>query len=119
MAFNMLNRSLLSLMHHTTRELHYLLDLSRDLKRAKYTGTERPHLQGKNIAPEVLNRYRVGDIRHCFGDISKIERTYGFKPERDMDTGMEELIAWVSRTKAPVDRSAECLAELARGKLVV
>ena len=50
MAFNMRNRSLLSLMHHTTRELHYLLDLSRDLKRAKYTGTERPHLQGKNIA---------------------------------------------------------------------
>ena len=50
MAFNMRNRSLLSLMHHTTRELKYLLDLSRDLKRAKYTGTERPHLQGKNIA---------------------------------------------------------------------
>ncbi|MFL1525488.1 ornithine carbamoyltransferase [Pseudomonas sp. O230] len=50
MAFNMRNRSLLSLMHHTTRELNYLIDLSRDLKRAKYTGTERPHLQGKNIA---------------------------------------------------------------------
>lgn len=76
-------------------------------------------LLGKTIAPEVLHRYRVGDIRHCFGDISKIERAYGFKPERDMETGMEELIAWVSRTKAPVDRSAECLAELTRGKLVV
>lgn len=50
MAFNMRNRSLLSLMHHTQRELQYLLDLSRDLKRAKYTGTERPHLTGKNIA---------------------------------------------------------------------
>ncbi|ROM71627.1 ornithine carbamoyltransferase [Pseudomonas brassicacearum] len=50
MAFNMHNRSLLSLMHHTNRELHYLLDLSRDLKRAKYTGTEQPHLKGKNIA---------------------------------------------------------------------
>lgn len=50
MAFNMRNRSLLSLMHHTTRELHYLIDLSRDLKRAKYTGTERAHLKGKNIA---------------------------------------------------------------------
>ncbi|ALI06226.1 MULTISPECIES: ornithine carbamoyltransferase [Pseudomonas] len=50
MAFNMRNRSLLSLMHHTNRELHYLLDLSRDLKRAKYTGTEQPHLKGKNIA---------------------------------------------------------------------
>ena len=76
-------------------------------------------LLGKNIAPEVLNRYRVGDIRHCFGDISKIERAYGFKPERDMETGMEELIAWVSRAKVPLDRSAECLAELTRGKLVV
>ena len=50
MAFNMRNRSLLSLMHHTTRELHYLLDLSRDLKRAKYTGTEQQHLKGNNIA---------------------------------------------------------------------
>ena len=50
MAFNMKNRSLLSLMHHTPRELHFLLDLSRDLKRAKYTGTEEPHLKGKNIA---------------------------------------------------------------------
>jgi len=50
MAFNIHNRSLLSLMHHSERELHYLLDLSRDLKRAKYTGTERQHLKGKNIA---------------------------------------------------------------------
>ncbi|WP_413794329.1 MULTISPECIES: ornithine carbamoyltransferase [unclassified Pseudomonas] len=50
MAFNMRNRSLLSLMHHTHRELHFLLDLSRDLKRAKYTGTEQQHLKGKNIA---------------------------------------------------------------------
>jgi ornithine carbamoyltransferase len=50
MAFNMRNRSLLSLMHHTNRELHYLIDLSRDLKRAKYTGTEQQHLKGKNIA---------------------------------------------------------------------
>ncbi|OEO23251.1 ornithine carbamoyltransferase [Pseudomonas sp. J237] len=50
MAFNMHNRNLLSLVHHTERELRYLLDLSRDLKRAKYTGTEQQHLQRKNIA---------------------------------------------------------------------
>lgn len=50
MAFNLHNRNLLSLMHHTTRELHFLLDLSRDLKRAKYSGTEQQHLKGKNIA---------------------------------------------------------------------
>ena len=50
MAFNMHNRHLLSLMHHSTRELKFLLDLSRDLKRAKYSGTEAQHLKGKNIA---------------------------------------------------------------------
>ncbi len=50
MAFNNRNRSLLSLVHHTDRDLHYLLDLSRDLKRAKYSGLGRPSLTGKNIA---------------------------------------------------------------------
>ena len=50
MAFNNRNRSLLSLVHHTDRDLHYLLDMSRDLKRAKYSGLGRPSLAGKNIA---------------------------------------------------------------------
>ena len=50
MAFNLHNRSLLSLIHHSPQELRYLLDLSRDLKRAKYTGTEQQHLKGNNIA---------------------------------------------------------------------
>ena len=50
MAFNLKNRHLLSLVHHTEREINYLLDLSRDLKRAKYDGTEQPKLKGKNIA---------------------------------------------------------------------
>ncbi len=50
MPFNNRNRNVLSLLHHTERDLHYLLDLSRDLKRAKYTGDEVPRLTGKNIA---------------------------------------------------------------------
>ena len=44
MAFNNRNRSLLSLVHHTDRDLLYLLDLSRDLKRAKYSGVGRTSL---------------------------------------------------------------------------
>ena len=50
MAFNLKNRHLLSLVNHSEREIKYLLDLSRDLKRAKYAGTEQPKLKGKNIA---------------------------------------------------------------------
>ena len=50
MAVNLKNRHLLSLVHHTERELLYLIDLSRDLKRAKYSGGKRNSLEGKNIA---------------------------------------------------------------------
>jgi ornithine carbamoyltransferase len=34
----------------TPKEIQYMLDLARDLKRAKYAGTEQPRLKGKNIA---------------------------------------------------------------------
>lgn len=50
MVFNLKNRHLLSLVHHSEHEINYLLDLSRDLKRAKYAGTEQQQLKGKNIA---------------------------------------------------------------------
>lgn len=48
--FNVHNRSYLTLIDYTPRQIRYLLDLSRDLKRAKYSGTEVPRLNGKNIA---------------------------------------------------------------------
>ncbi|QEL56535.1 ornithine carbamoyltransferase [Chromobacterium paludis] len=50
MAFNLRNRNFLKMLDFTPREIRYLLDLSRDLKRAKYTGTEQQHLKGKNVA---------------------------------------------------------------------
>jgi len=48
-SFNLRNRSLLSVQDFSQREFQYLLDLSRDLKRAKYAGTEQPKLKGKEI----------------------------------------------------------------------
>jgi len=50
MAFNLRNRHFLTLLDFTPKEINYLLDLARDLKRAKYTGIEQPRLKGKNIA---------------------------------------------------------------------
>ena len=73
----------------------------------------------KNIAPQVLGKYRVGDIRHCFADTSRLAAAFGFKPRRDFDRGMEELVEWVARQSRPVDRTAASLGELERGRLVV
>ena len=49
MSFNLRNRSLLRVEDYTQREFRYLLDLARDLKRAKYARTEQKHLAGKVI----------------------------------------------------------------------
>ena len=50
MAFNLRNRNFLKLLDFTPQEIKFLLDLSTDLKKAKYSGTEQPKLTGKNIA---------------------------------------------------------------------
>jgi ornithine carbamoyltransferase len=50
MAFNFRNRHFLKLLDFTSPEIKFLLDLSMDLKKARYAGIEQPRLKGKNIA---------------------------------------------------------------------
>ncbi|HPW25418.1 MAG TPA: ornithine carbamoyltransferase subunit F, partial [Candidatus Syntrophosphaera thermopropionivorans] len=50
MPVNLKNRHFLTLMDFTPQEIEFLLDLSLQLKKAKYAGTEQPRLKGKNIA---------------------------------------------------------------------
>ncbi|MCD4789546.1 MAG: ornithine carbamoyltransferase, partial [Bacteroidales bacterium] len=50
MAYNLRNRHYLKLLDFTPKEIQFLLDLSFDLKKAKYAGTEQQRLKGKNIA---------------------------------------------------------------------
>ena len=49
MAFNLRNRNFLKLLDFTPQEIKHLLQLSADLKKAKYAGTEQQRLKGKNI----------------------------------------------------------------------
>ncbi|MCL2041041.1 MAG: ornithine carbamoyltransferase [Bacteroidales bacterium] len=49
MAFNLRNRSFLKLLDFTPEEIKFLLQLSADLKKAKYAGTEQQTLKGKNV----------------------------------------------------------------------
>lgn len=62
-SFNLRNRSFLSLRDFTGAEIEFLLRLAADLKAAKYAGTERPMLRGKEIAlifEKASTRTRVG-----------------------------------------------------------
>jgi dTDP-L-rhamnose 4-epimerase len=62
-----------------------------------------------NITPHVLGKYRVGDIRHCFADISLARSELGFAPQVDFREGLEELAEWLAGQTAvdAVDRAKE------------
>ena len=50
MAFNLRNRNFLKLLDFTPKEIHFLIDLAHDLKKAKYAGYEQQTMKGKNVA---------------------------------------------------------------------
>src|SRR5690606_38467583 len=55
---------------------------------------------GKEIEPQIVGKYREGDIRHCVSDISKIRALLGYEPKVTLEKGLEELLAWVSQQEA-------------------
>ncbi len=58
-------------------------------------GTKLAATIGKPIEPLVSGSYRVGDIRHCFADVSLAERLLGYEPEVGLEQGMAELAEWL------------------------
>jgi dTDP-L-rhamnose 4-epimerase len=73
---------------------------------------------GRNLEPEINGNYRVGDIRHCYPDMSRTERVLGYKPAFTLETGMRDLAEWLERQTAQ-DRFGEMQHELASRGLVV
>ncbi|HET8748156.1 MAG TPA: NAD-dependent epimerase/dehydratase family protein, partial [Ramlibacter sp.] len=72
----------------------------------------------EHIRPEILGKYRVGDIRHCFADISKASRILGYTPQVRLEDGLVELASWLE-SQAAVDRVAQASAELSARGLTV
>jgi dTDP-L-rhamnose 4-epimerase len=60
---------------------------------------------------EVVGRYRAGDIRHCYADISRIRDELGYQPTVDLADGVEELLAWL-RSQTADDRIDQAAREL-------
>jgi dTDP-L-rhamnose 4-epimerase len=73
---------------------------------------------GKDIGPEICGKYRVGDIRHCFADITLARTVLGYEPSVTFEDGMIELADWLQH-QAAEDRVAEASRELAARGLTV
>jgi dTDP-L-rhamnose 4-epimerase len=63
---------------------------------------------------EISQKFRAGDVRHCFADISRIQTLLGYTPRHQFEDGVPELVAWVANQRgvsvpaaAEVDRQLE------------
>jgi len=70
-----------------------------------------------DIVPEITKKFRKGDVRHCFSDISKIKNKLGFKPAISFEEGMKELIEWSNKEQS-VDKFEQAYKELKEKRLV-
>lgn len=71
-----------------------------------------------NIKPEITMKYRVGDIRHCFADISRARELLGYRPQITLEQGIADLAEWLSGQTA-VDRTEQARHELAQRGLAI
>ncbi|MBE99993.1 SDR family NAD(P)-dependent oxidoreductase [Flavobacterium coralii] len=76
------------------------------------------HVMGKDINAEVTGKYRVGDIRHCFSDLSKAKAILGYEPQVPFEEGLTELAKWLEGQIA-VDSVSRATEELASRGLTV
>ena len=74
-------------------------------------------LYGKQLKPEVNGKFRKGDIRHCFSDITKIKNALGYAPKVSFEQGMQELITWAANAES-IDKVEQATKELERKGLM-
>ena len=70
-------------------------------------------LYNSEVKPKILGKFRKGDVRHCFADISKIREKLGFEPKISFMEGMKELMFWSEKIEAKdkVDKATQELKE--------
>ncbi|UWZ86943.1 NAD-dependent epimerase/dehydratase family protein [Occallatibacter riparius] len=66
---------------------------------------------GKDVLPVITNKYRAGDIRHCYADISKARVLLGYEPQMTHEEGFRELAEWLGEQQAE-DKVETMLSEL-------
>ena len=70
----------------------------------------------RSVSPEVAEKFRAGDVRHCFADITKARTLLGYEPRTVIPNGLESLLG--SSVHGAAQLSAAADAELQRRGLV-
>jgi dTDP-L-rhamnose 4-epimerase len=73
---------------------------------------------GLELAPEIVGRFRAGDVRHCIGDPAAARQALGFQAGTGLEQGLAELLAWSAQQEEALDRVETSFAALQRLGLV-
>jgi dTDP-L-rhamnose 4-epimerase len=80
--------------------------------------TDLARVMGRaSLTPSITGKYRAGDIRHCFADLSKSRALLGFEPRVAFDDGLSELATYLEDQIAD-DRAEKATEELLQRGLV-
>jgi dTDP-L-rhamnose 4-epimerase len=71
---------------------------------------------GVDLEPEVIGKYRVGDIRHCTADLTKAQQLLGYRPRVSFSEGIREFLAW-ARDCDSEDKLEQATRELEQRRL--
>lgn len=108
--------NLLALDHEQANGRVYNVGTGRRLNLLDMVDALRDQLGGPE--PEIVGKFRKGDIRHCFADITRIREELGFEPRVAFEDGIPDLAAWAGEQEAE-DRVAEATRELESAGLTV
>jgi dTDP-L-rhamnose 4-epimerase len=73
---------------------------------------------GGSAKPVMVGKYRIGDIRHCYADLTKIRSELGYEPSKSLEEGISEFVEWVKQQKRIPDLSDKASEELSSKKLL-
>jgi len=71
-----------------------------------------------NVNISISGKYRLGDIRHNYADLSKIKEALGFSPKFDFNSGISEFVKWVKTQEIKEDKYESSIEELKEKGLI-
>ncbi len=84
-----------------------------DLARMLVDQLDHPELE-----PQIVERFRAGDIRHCYADISKIQKEIGYVPSVSLEEGIKDLVQWMMGQPDTLDQVPVAVKQLERRGLI-
>ena len=75
-------------------------------------------LYKSDVEITISGRYRLGDIRHNYADLTKIKKTLGFAPAFDFKTGTTRFVKWVKTQEIHEDKYKDSIIELRNKGLI-